>query len=165
VPQSDDGPGDDSERALARALRFIEYRPRSSGELLRRLEQWGYGEEESRGLVDNLTERGILDDRQFADQFTDELVDKGFGLKRVRSELVRKRLDRELIEEALARYPHEDEFERALQVAEARLARMTRRGPDTGKKLVEYLLRRGFSSGEARKACRRLRDVDTEIWQ
>lgn len=166
MPRSEAGAGEDAwEPALARALRFIEYRPRSSGELMRRLERWGYSEEESRRLVDHLAERGILDDRQFAGQFADELMAKGFGRRRVRVELARKRLGRELIDEVLARYPNSEEPDRAFAVAEARLARMEQRGPDTRKKLVDYLLRRGFSPGEAQSACRRLCDVDTEIWQ
>lgn len=166
MPRSKAGPVEDAEqRALARALRFIEYRPRSSGELMCRLERWGYSEEESRRLVEHLAERGILDDRQFARQFADELMEKGFGQRRVRLELARKRLDRELIDEVLAQYPHSEEPDRALVVAEARLARITQRGPETRKKLADYLLRRGFSRSEAQSACRRLCDVDTEIWQ
>ncbi|MFH1149881.1 MAG: regulatory protein RecX [Actinomycetota bacterium] len=143
----------------------MEYRPRSSGELRARLERWDYDEEEARRLIEHLTERGILDDRQFALQFTDELVAKGFGLRRVRSELVRKRLDRDLIDQALESYPHDEEYDRAREVAALRLARMARRGPDTEKKLVDYLLRRGFSALDARRAYRNLCDVDTEIWQ
>lgn len=95
----------------------------------------------------------------------DELVTKGFGLRRVRSELVRKRLDRELIDQALEGYPHDEEYDRAREMAASRLARTNRTGPDTEKKLVDYLLRRGFSAREARRACRSLCDVDTEIWQ
>jgi len=67
------GPGLDALRRAAafdeaerRALRLLERRPRSAGELRARMEAWGVDEVTAAGVVERLGELGQVDDRRLA---------------------------------------------------------------------------------------------------
>ena len=166
-PDSDchgaDGCDPDPE-ALERALKFIDYRPRSSGETRRRLRRYGYDAGTIEGVIDHLITAGILDDSDFARLFTAELLGKGAGFYRVRSELVKKMIPREVIDEIAADYPLDDELERAKSAAERRLGSFDGDplDPAARKKLAAYLVRRGFARQVAESAARLTLRVDTQ---
>jgi regulatory protein len=151
--------------AVEKALRFIEYRPRSAGETRARLRKWGYDPVDCDRVIAYLEELGLLDDREFARVFTGELVRKGLGVYRVRSELLKKKLDRELIEQVLTdEYPYEEEGERAREAAERRFTRLSSEDAATSRrKIIDHLIRKGFSRAVADSAFRALGDeVDTQ---
>jgi regulatory protein len=115
--------------------------------------------------VDYLQELGLIDDREFARVFTGELVRKELGVYRVRGELLKKRLDRELVEEVLEEvYPFSQETERARSAAVRRVEMLDWNDPAPSmRKLIDYLVRRGFSRQVAQAASRSSRDqVDTQ---
>ena len=150
--------------ALNKSLRFLEYRPRSSGEIRERMRKWGYGTRVSGKVLGYLQESGLVDDREFARLFTEELVEKEFGFYRVREKLFAKRLDRDVVEEAMSNYPREDEYSRAYELGMARAERFSGRVDQEGqRKLLGFLERRGFPSGVAREVVRSLARVDTEL--
>jgi regulatory protein len=162
---ADDPPPPDQD-LMKKLLRFIELKPRSSGETLDRIMRWGYGRRAGGDAVRYLESTGLLDDEEFARSFVDEMVRKGFGQRRVRQKLMQKRLDRRTLEAAMALYPFEAETERAL-VAGAPLVERMRIG-DTEpialeRKITGFLMRRGFDPSAAREACRTLLDVDSDI--
>jgi len=157
------GEGGPDTRALERALRFIEYRPRSAEEIRERLRRWGYDADIANQVILFLEAAGIVDDSEFARLFMNELLRKELGYYRIRSELQKKRLNRDLVEEQMASYPIEKETERACAVAERRLERVS--GEDSlaaQKKISKYLVRRGYSSHVARAAIRLAARVDTQ---
>ena len=169
MPRLDSGsPGGPSygpdPEALERALRFIDYRPRSSGETRRRLRRYGYDAATIETVIDHLTVAGILDDTDFARLFMAELLGKGVGFYRVRSELVKKMVPREVIDELTVDYLMEDELERAKSAAERRLGTFDGdpSDPAVRKKLADYLVRRGFARQVAQTAARLTLRVDTQ---
>lgn len=150
--------------ALERAVRFIEYRPRSGGETRNRLRRWGYSITESDEVVVHLEACGLLDDSEFARMFVGEMLLKGFGYQRVRGELFKKRLDRQVVEEVLEAYPSADELNRALGLAKRVAARLGGCStPENKRKMLGYLTRRGYSRAVATEACRLAADVDTNM--
>ncbi|HEY5526240.1 MAG TPA: RecX family transcriptional regulator [Candidatus Anoxymicrobiaceae bacterium] len=149
--------------ALGRALRFIEYRPRSAGETRARLRKSGYDVHTSEGVIDYLTAAGIIDDREFGRLFLNELMRKELGPYRVRSELLKKKLDRELVDELMEEWSQDDEAERARSAAARRFRRMSGEDPEEArKKLVGFLVRKGYSRRVAEAACRMAVQVDTQ---
>jgi len=150
--------------ALDRALRFLEYRPRSSGEIRERMRKWGYGNRVSSKVIDYLQARGLVDDREFARLFMEELIEKQFGFYRVREKLFAKRLAKDVVEEVMSDYPSEYEYGRAYELGLARAERMSGQGEQTRqRKLIGFLERRGFPSDVAREVGRSLVRVDTEL--
>ncbi len=157
-PLSDRG-GDE---ALERALRFIEYRPRSAGETRQRLKRWGYDEATVTRVVTLLEVSGILDDRDFARAFMNEMVRKGYGCRRVSAEMYKKRLPRDVIEETMAAYPQDEEIDRAVRAAEKAAGRLRQsEALNADNKLVGYLMRRGYTGDVARKAVSTIASFDT----
>jgi len=166
-PDDDEAPapaGGPDPEALERALKFIDYRPRSSGETRRRLRRYGYDAANIDEVITHLTEAGILDDGDFGRLFMAELVGKGAGYYRVRSELGKKLIGRELIDELMEAYPMDDELERARAMAERRVGRFDGDAADRAerKKLAAFLVRRGFSRQVAETAARLTLRVDTQ---
>jgi regulatory protein len=148
--------------ALGRAVRFIEHRARSKGETRNRLLRWGYGGEVCDQVLDHLESCGLLDDYEFARVFLGEMLRKGFGFNGVRMELLRKKLDRDLVEEVLVEYPLEEELNRAVELACPLAEKLkTADSATMRRKMVGYLARRGYSGEVAREACRQACDVDT----
>jgi regulatory protein len=158
-------PGLDEE-ALARALRFIDYRPRSRGETTDRLVRWGYSLATADDVAEYLERCGIIDDREFAGVFLDEMLRKGYGYYRVRRALIEKRLDRSLVDEVLNGYPIEEELARAAKMAQTHAPRFSQVEPySLNRRLADYLMRRGYSRQIAMEACRLVGDVDTQNWR
>ena len=88
-----------SRRAFNKALDLLEMRDHSARELKKKLWQKGHGEyaEEAIGKLEEL---GLVDDRRFAEAYVEELVRvKSFGRRRVVSELYKKGISGDIIEE------------------------------------------------------------------
>lgn len=149
--------------ALERALRFIDYRPRSTGETRARLRKWGYDDETAGVVTAYLETAGILDDLEFSRLFMNELIRKGLGRFRVRSELLKKKIDRETVEEVMSGYPEDEEIERATDAGEKRYGQLGETdGAQAHRKICSYLVRRGYSRQVSESAFRRIAQVDTE---
>lgn len=164
-PPDERGPGTNAipdAEALGRALRFVDYRPRSAGETTSRLRRWGYDARTCQEVTAYLEEAGIIDDREFARLFMGELIRKGLGRYRVRSELIKKKLERELVEEVMEGYPEDEEVERAADAAVRRYSQMGPRDAAADKKVMDHLRRKGFSRQVAGAACRMAAQVDTQ---
>ncbi len=167
------GPGEQPTRpetpdgeALDRALRFIEYRPRSRGETRDRLRRWGYPPASCQAVVEYLERCGLLDDREFGRVFLGEMLRKNFGYYRIRSELLKKRLERRTVDEILEDYPSGDEMDRALAAAHPMARRIQRRADSNAvDRITASLMRRGYPRSVARRAASIACDVDTENWR
>lgn len=155
---------DTEEEAYRKAIRFIEYRARSTGETRDRLRKWGYGQETTELVLGRLARAGLLDDREFGRTFVEELARKGLGSFRIRSELLKKRLDRGLVDCLMESLDHEQERERARAVAVRRYSALsgTIGAVKAKEKTFAYLLRRGYSVEDAAGACARAAQVDTQ---
>ena len=84
-----------------RALNLAAGKPMSRRELERKLAGWGAGEEEQAAVCDRLEELGILNDAQYAELVVRHYSAKGCGERKLRDELYRRGVPRDLWEEAL----------------------------------------------------------------
>ena len=143
-------------------MRFIDYRPRSAGETRDRLSRWGYPGDVIDEVIAYLQSKGIIDDLLFTKLFMEEMMRKGFGYRRVRSGLKKKKLDIELIEETMSNYPLHREAERARTIAAVRVSRMANEEPVKRKtKIKHYLMRQGYSPEVADEVSRSV-VIDTQ---
>lgn len=85
---------------------------------------------------------GFIDDARYAAMVVRHYAAKGYGVGRVREELRRRKLDRELWDAALAELPEPDETVDALLRAKLRGKAADR---DTIRKAGAALVRRGFT--------------------
>jgi regulatory protein len=142
-------PQDPLERARAQALRLLSVRSRSRNDLRQRLLKAGHAAEVVDPLLQRLQETGLLDDRRYASERARTLGERrGYGPRKIRAELGRQGLDREVLQEALeGAYAGQDvsALMRGLVVrrfGEEVLAREAE--PKRRQRAQRYLLARGF---------------------
>lgn len=148
-----------SARSLARekALELLSRRPMSRQELKTKLLQKGEDEETAEFCASWLCDNGLLDDESYAAAVTRHYAAKGYGPGRIRSELSRRGIDRELWDGALDQMP--DNSAKLDKFIAARLKDPSDR--DQLRKVTAALYRRGHSWEEIRAALRRF-DAEPE---
>ena len=137
------------ERTMNRAVKLLAAKPRSVGELRERLLEKSWTD---RAIVDAVIEKlsdyKYLNDEQFAvDLAVSKLRQRPQGRRRLKQTLSQKRLDKEVVDQALVKA-----FEKIPETELIDLAiekRLRLKGiPETRddiKKFYDHLLRRGFS--------------------
>ena len=134
-----------------RAANMVSARPLSKRELARRLVQKGAAADDADAAVEYLENIGALDDAAFAAMLVRHYSAQGFGTARLRDELYRRGVPRELWDAALAETP--DIQETLARVIASKTKGKPLNEKDT-KRLADTLLRRGFSWSEVRSALR-----------
>jgi regulatory protein len=131
------------EVAQERAMGLLSYRPRSQGELRRRLKDKGHEEETIEQVLERLTRAGLVNDLEFAHYWIENRFQfNPRGVRALRQELWQKGIDDATIDEALVDFDEEEAAARATQKA---LRRLRRLDPETfRRRLNDYLRRRGF---------------------
>ena len=145
-----DGPADPYQRALGLLVR----REHSRRDLVRKLAVRGVPADEARDAVERLAGQGYQDDARFASAFARDRAAAGYGPVRIRAELNAHGLPAEQIDAALADCDA-DWPERARQQVVRRARPADLADPDRRRKLVEFLVRRGFDPETAWQAVRR----------
>ena len=135
--------------ALERAVKYLEGRERSAGEVRECLLSRGYTEEVTERVILTLTENRFLSDSRFAGLWVDARAQK-LGRNRIRQELNRKGVDGDTVRAALETFSEEDELENA--VLQAR--KLMRRENDP-RRLLAALQRKGYSYSIAKNALKR----------
>lgn len=136
-------------------LRLLTARARTRAELAGQLTKRGYPDDVSERVLDRLADVGLIDDRDFAEQWVrSRHVHAGKGKRALISELRTKGVDNELIDAALADVDPESERTRAEQLIVDRLRRekLTDDASDDAKlarRLVGMLARRGYGQSMA----------------
>ncbi len=139
--------------AKARALRIINTRPMSRKEMYDRLITKGETPDNAELCADWLCEMGLINDRSYAGSVVRHYAAKGYGQARVKQELRRHGISRELWDEALEQLPEQDEYiERFLR---SRLNDPEDRAQV--KKVSDALFRRGYSWEQIKHALNNLK--------
>lgn len=142
-------------RALARerALEYLSRRPMSCAELKKKLIEKGEDEDVAEYCVGWLSEHGLIDDESYAAAIARHYAAKGYGPGRVRTELSRRGIARELWDGALDAMPENvDKLDRFIS---SRLHDPDDR--DEVRRISQALFRRGYSWDEIRRALERHR--------
>ena len=140
--------------ALDHAVAMLALRACSRGEIRRKLQLTGYSPDTVEMVLYKLESNGLLDDLEFARQWTNSRSGKKYGPYRIERELRSKGVSREDTEEVLDAISEEDQFRSALDLARKSLKK-AKSGEDprkTQKRAVDAIVRRGFSWETAQKA-------------
>ncbi len=143
-----------------RAANMISARPLSRKELLKRLREKGALEADAEGAADWLEEIGALNDADYAAMLVRHYGGMGYGEAKIRDELYRRGVPRELWADALSKSP--DAKETILRV----IAQKTKgRALDEKgrRRLSDMLLRRGFAWRDVRAALAEIGENTTEF--
>lgn len=149
---------DTTEETYQKALKLLNYRPRTEHEMRSRLEGYGFSKPIVDSVIATLLEKNYLNDQQFADEWIENRTTfRPRGKRLLRMELMQKHVDEEEIQTALAALPEEGQLVR--EAAKKYSSRL--KGLDESsfrKRLYGFLVRRGFSYDD-------IKPVLDETWE
>lgn len=139
--------------ALNKAVALLAQRARSGGEIRQKLERAHYLEDTIDMVLYKLEKERLLDDEAFARDYAASCARRQMGRSRIRMEMVRKGLPRELIDRTMEQLPQEEADDAAIRLAQKLLRRHN--GEDTRKemqKVLAAMARRGYSYEDSKEA-------------
>ncbi len=131
-----------------RALRHLARRDHSRAELARKLAAHGDADQID-AVIERMGELGLQSDTRYAEAFVRGKAGR-FGASRLRSELARRGIDRDLIDEAIAGECVESEADRARAVLRGRFTEPPADAREWARQ-ARFLQTRGFAPDLIRK--------------
>jgi len=123
----------------------MDFQPRTSAEVRRRLSRAEYPNDIVEAVVADLERAGLLDDAKFsADWVESRSRKKGLGSRRLAAELRQKGIGQEQTAQALEGLDSDQEIANALDLARKRTKPGDAVDPAAKRRLTAYLQRRGY---------------------
>jgi regulatory protein len=148
-PSTSDGASGREEQARAFCLRLLTARARTRAELAGQLAKRGYPDDVTTRVLDRLTDVGLVNDADFAEQWVrSRRANAGKGKRALAAELRTKGVNNDVITAALDGIDAGAERQRAEKLVRDRLRREMLGDDDDAKiarRLVGMLARRGYS--------------------
>ena len=144
-----------NEQTKNRALQMLDKRDYARKELIGKLVQKGETPEDAQAVVDRFVELGVVDDEKYGAMVVRHYAAKGYGAARIRTELSRRGVPRELWEELLSQMPPAEEAAERFIQSKCKGKQLDR---EMLRKLSAALQRRGFSWQDIGPVLRRLED-------
>ena len=134
--------------------------------MLKRLTGKGESHEDSEETVKWLVELGYINDSDYATLIVNHYSAKGYGLARIRDELYKRGIPRDLWDEKLAELDDDEMSDTALVFLRKKLRGSQER--DDLRRASDALVRRGYSYDEAKAAVNKykeeLENPEVESW-
>lgn len=128
------------------AFRILTRRSNSEAELIKKLKRKEYSSSTIEKVVNELREKGYVNDLDFAVRYS-EMRLKKYGWNRVKNELYRKGISKELLPQIESEIDVEQDTHELKLMAEKKFKSIIKKETETYKikqKLFSYLVRRGF---------------------
>ncbi len=143
-----DGLNQEEKRGFTIALRVLSRKPRTKREVADALKKKEIGGATIHKIISLCEDLGYLDDQEYASLFAlSRAVDNLWGRGKIKAELIKKGISREMIDRALQRLTEETNEEELLEKAmKKKIASM--KGVTMKRdieRLYRYLVQRGFS--------------------
>ena len=139
------------------ALRLIEFRDRTEKELCEKLVGKGYDENQIEDTVEFLKNYGYIDDKRYASHFISDAINlKKWGKIRIRSELLRKGIDREIVDFAIEDAFSQIDDDRVLLQMQSRFKDADFSNMKERNRIFGFFIRRGFTPDEIKDAMNKM---------
>lgn len=138
-------------RAYNKGLDLLSRRPHGTKELIKKLCEKGHEKESAEKACDRLLELGLLNDEEFARILATELYErKGYGIKRIKQELIFRGTDREITENAIESLDIDTQTRIILVIKKKYLNKID---DEKGRKrAIDGLMRLGYSYSDIKTA-------------
>ncbi len=147
-------------KAYDQTLNLISHRPRSNWELQSYLARKGYDEDTAKTVLGRLGQRGYINDADFAKRWVEtRRLLKNTSRRRLSQELRQKRISDEIISQVLSEDPTDEK--KVLLDLVARKRQQSKYQDKT--KLMQYLVRQGFSYQDVKIAVNRDSETDHDL--
>ena len=138
-------------RAYNKGLDLLSRRPHGTKELIKKLCEKGHEKTSAEKACDRLLELGLLNDEEFARILSTELYErKGYGIKRIKQELIFRGIDREIAENAIETLDIDTQNRIILVIKKKYLNKID---DEKGRKrAIDGLVRLGYSYSDIKNA-------------
>lgn len=143
-----------AEQALAALMRECAKGEKSTGDARRLMARWEVPLAEREGVIDKLVEMRFIDNRRFASAYIRDKINlSGWGAQRIRLELGRKGVEREIIDESLSDIDRDTMQQRLETMLAKRLRTIKYKDQyDLKNKLMRYGASLGYDYSAVRDA-------------
>lgn len=146
------------------ALRLIEFRDRTEKELRDKLSEKGYDENTIEDEIEFLKNYGYINDARYAERFTADAINlKKWGKIRIRTELSRKGIARETVDNTIEDVFAEIDDDRVLSQLQTRFKNSDLSNIKERTRIFNFFMRRGFTSEEIKGAMNKMCSFDDII--
>ena len=146
------------------ALKVIEFKDRTEKELRQKLTEKGYDEITIEDEIEFLKNYGFINDSRYAERFVLDAVNlKKWGKARIKSELIRKGVEREVIDNAIEEAFDEIDDDRLFSEMQKRFGNSDFSNMKERTRIFNFYMRRGFSPDEIKGAMNRMCSFDDII--
>ncbi|MQN00580.1 MAG: regulatory protein RecX [Lachnospiraceae bacterium] len=142
-------------RAKKRCLHLLEKQDRTRADLYGRLTSSGYPEDIADAAIDYASSYGYVDDRRYASNYI-YFHQEQKSRRRLTQDLLRKGIDKDIIEDCLDEASLTSEEEKIRELIEKRHYDVSSADPRDKAKMIRFLLGRGFDYDKVREALRSL---------
>ncbi|MDR2589671.1 MAG: recombination regulator RecX [Oscillospiraceae bacterium] len=143
----------DTERIRKRALKILGNRNYSEQEMYKKLISKGEDSKISTETVEWLVELGYINDTNYADLIVNHYITRGYGEARIREELYKRGIPRDLWDEKLSIIDTTDVEDAAFEFLCKKLKGSTDK--DDIRRATDALVRRGYSYDNAKVSIRK----------
>lgn len=146
------------------ALYLIEFKDRTEKELRDKFKEKGYDENDIEDEIEFLKNYGYINDVRYAEHYTHDAIHiKKWGKMRIRTELLRKGVDREIIDNTIEDAFLEVEGDLVLTQMQTRFKNSDFSNIKERTRIFNFFIRRGFSSDEIKGAMNKMCSFDDII--
>ena len=146
------------------ALKVIEFKDRTEKEIREKLTQKGYDENITEDEIAFLKDYGFINDLRYAQRFVSDAINlKKWGKARIRAELLRKGVDREIIDNAVEDAFMDIDDDRLLKEMQRRFKNSDLSNIKERTLIFNFYMRRGFSPDEIKGAMNSMCSFDDII--
>ena len=146
------------------ALKLIEFKDRTEKEIRQKLHEKGYDENSIEDEIEFLKNYGYINDSRYAEHFTHDAINiKKWGKGRIRAELLRKGVDREIIDSVIEESFEEVDDDRVFSLMKTRFANSDFSNIKERTRIFNFYMRRGFSPDEIKGAMNKMCSFDDII--
>ena len=145
-------------------LYLIEFKDRTEKELRDKFKEKGYDENDTEDEIEFLKNYGYIDDKRYAEHFTHDAINiKKWGKMRIRTELLRKGVDRETVDNTIEDAFFEVEDDLVLTQMQTRFKNSDFSNIKERTRIFNFFMRRGFSPDEIKGAMNKMCSFDDII--
>lgn len=131
----------EKEKARDYALKLISYRERSMREVEIRMQRKGCNEKLIKEILENLKFYDLINDKRFAQEWTQSRIKRGYGKRKIIFELREKGVEEEIIKKIIKEvYAKVDEKQIAVEAVERKKISLKEKA-----KVYRFLAGRGFT--------------------
>ncbi|MBQ8807853.1 MAG: regulatory protein RecX [Clostridia bacterium] len=146
------------------ALKLIEFRDRTEKEIRDKLLQKGYDTNETEDEIEFLKNYGYINDMRYAKHFTADAINiKKWGKIRIRAELLKRGIDREITDNTIEDAFEEADDERVFAQMQTRFKNSDFSNMKERTRIFNFFMRRGYTSEEIKGAMNKMCSFDDII--